>query len=167
MRAKCTPGAVKSSESLRNEVSTFNLNVFPAVFNAAFFSAALLCFSASVLLEVCIVISVCLTGCHLKAIYTVESLNTDSSLQAKWQPTRSHCACVTQPRTTTVRLEIGKTIISSCAPFPPFLIYFSVSWRPSWITYSSNSERDNRLINLWMSKVPTVMENLEIPGSYC
>lgn len=105
---------MESSESLRIEISTFILNVFPAVFNVEFFSAMLLCLSASVLLEVCIVISVCLTGCHLKAICTVESLNTDSSLQAKWQPTRSHCACVTQPSPANVRLEIGKTIISSC-----------------------------------------------------
>lgn len=57
----------------------------------------------------------------------MESLNTDSSLRAKRQPTRSHCACVTQPSTTTVRLEIGKTIIAPLSTgFPVSNLFFGL-----------------------------------------
>ncbi len=101
----------------------------------------------------------CLTGCHLKAICAIVYLNTDSSLRAKWQPTRSHCACVTQPSATTVCLEIGKTIIAPllCPLVFPLLIYFLVSCRLSWLTYSSKSERDNHFISLWTRRILTVM----------
>lgn len=77
--SKCSPAATWSFKPVKDEASSFNRNVLTAIFLRVEFFAV---FVHELRLRCVLSCLFWLTGCHFKAICTVKSLNTDSSIQA-------------------------------------------------------------------------------------